>query len=108
MQATGVLTLYSATVHPGDRKLVLDRGDAVREAIAVKSSAAVTTTLIPASTKQQQKLVLPATALSWGMSSFSLAATIVTNSTAPGQSIFFKGPSSHTHVPDDKNLYIVS
>lgn len=30
----------------------------------------------------------------------------MTNHTDVGQSIFFKGPSSHVHVPNDKNFYI--
>lgn len=84
-RSSGILTIFSAKGHPGDRKLVLDRGDAVREGISVKSSDPVGTTLIPAGTKQNTKVVLPATAVSWGASSFSLSAIILTNSTADGQ-----------------------
>jgi hypothetical protein len=64
--------------------------------------------VLPASAKPAAlPVVLPASAVAWGASSFTLSARIFINGSAAcaaGCTIFYKGPTSHTHVPDDKRM----
>ena len=47
-RTTGVLTVFSSgNVNPGDRNLVLDRGDAVKEGVLLRSQNPQLTQLIP-------------------------------------------------------------
>ena len=92
---TGTLTLYSSS-DPSGRQLVLGRGDTLREGVLVKSTVSRRTVLLANQTRGP--VSLPANTVAWGASSFTLAATIVTNSSASDQMIFYKGPRSHQVV----------
>eukprot|EP00937_MAST-01D_sp_MAST-1D-sp2_P003545 g3545.t1 len=110
---SGVLTYCAADSHenPNDASFVLDRGEAVQEGVLLEQRTLVTTALDGGAGPQQRfnasaPLVLHADTIAWGSSSFVLRATVATTSAALGQQIFFKGERNHTHVADDKALYV--
>lgn len=101
-------TLYFQTQDGGDPNamtFVIDRGEELKEGILIKEEAARTTTLVPNNVHQSTLVELPPNSVTWGASSFTLEATLLT-SRSVGQTIFYKGPQSRQHVPEDKCLYI--
>jgi hypothetical protein len=107
---SGVLTYCAGSLDedPNAAAFVLDRGGDLKEGVLVESAEPRSSQLSPPDVKLLAPVTLNASAVAWGASSFVLVARFATPSAATGQQIFFKGPSSHAHVPDDKALYIAN